>query len=142
MNDKRFQYSKMLVFVTGIMFIVSLAYCLTRDISDLSDATLYTVAITVTGGVFGSAIIWYEKKSQAENVSKIQMQRVKDVARVEFEVYEKKVRLKKELGILDTDDCGEDFHIDEQINAAVETADTFLNDKMQDAVSEPEIETY
>lgn len=141
MNDKKFQYSKMLVFVTGIIFVLSLAYCLTKDISNVSDLTIYTVAITVTGGVFSSAIIWYEKKSQAENVSKIQMQQIKDVAKVEFEVYEKKVRLQKEMGIIESDDC-DDFHIDNQVDATIDTAESFLKDKMCDAVSEPEIKSY
>jgi len=140
------QYSKVLVLITGLVFAVSLAFCLTRDISNVYDVSLYTVAITVTGGVFGSAIIWYEKKAQAENVSKIQLQHIKDVAKVEFDVYEKKVRLQKELGIIGAPevgmDDGGDFHVDEQMMEAVEQDGNFLNEKKNDAISEPEIQTH
>jgi len=143
---KRPQYSKILVLVTGIIFLICLWYCLTRDASNVYDMSLYTGAVTITGGVFGSAIIWYEKKSQAENVSKIKLQHVKDVAKIEFNLYEKKIRLQKELGIIgETDtDAGDDgdSYIDDQLGKAVEQDGSYLDDKESDATSEPEIQTY
>lgn len=139
---KNVQYSKLLVFFTGTLFLLSLIYCITRDISSVYDTSLYTAAITITGGVFGSAIIWYEKKAQAENVSKIQLQHIKDTAKIEFSMYEKKLRLQQELGILGEADSEADFSIEEQANEAVESDSSYLSEKLNDATSEPEIQTY
>lgn len=144
--EKWFQYSKIIVFVTGAIFFITLFFCLTRDFENVYDATVYVTAVTVTGGVFGSAIIWYEKKAQAENVSKIQIQHVKDTAEIEFNIYERKVRLQKELGILGKPDIGMDeenmMHADESLNNAITRDQNYLESKMDDSVSDPEMQAY
>ncbi len=145
-EEKRFQYSKIIVFVSGAIFIATLFFCLTRDYSSIYDASLHVAAVTVTGGVFGSAIVWYEKKAQAENISKMQLQHVKDVAEIEFNIYERKVRLQKELGILGKPDIGMDdegmMHVDEQLGEAISKDQNYLDARMDDSTSEPEIQAY
>lgn len=145
-SDRWLQYSKIIVFASGALFVATLAFCLTRDFSGIYDTSLYVVSVTVTGGVFGSAIIWYEKKSQAENVSKMQLQHVKDIAEIELDIYERKVRFQKELGILGKPDIGMDdenlFHVDEQLNEAIGKDTNYLDAKMDDSTSEPEMQSY
>lgn len=144
--ERWLQYSKIIVFVSGAFFVATLAYCLTRDLSSVYDVSLYVTGITVTGSVFGSAIIWYEKKSQAENVSKIQLQHVKDIAEVEFGIYERKVRLQKELGIIGQPDIGMDdtnqFHVDEQLDEAINRDSNYLGAKLDDSTSDPDLQSY
>jgi len=145
-TKREWQYSKAIVAITGVVFVCVLIFCFTRNIDSVYDLSLYTATVTVTGGVFGSALVWYEKKSQAENVSKIQLQHIKDTAKLEYAIYEKKLRLKKELGILCQSDIGMDdngdFHIDEQVDGAVDRDSEYLSEKMNDATSDPEIQTY
>lgn len=144
--EKRFQYSKLLVLASCAIFITTLIYCLLRDFSCVYDASVYITAISITGGVFGSSIVWYEKKAQAENVSKMQLQHIKDIAEIELDIYSRKVRLQKELGILGLPDIGMDdenvFHVDEHMSEAIDRDHNYLNTKLDDSTSEPEIQVY
>lgn len=144
--DKWLQYSKLIVIVSGIVFISILVYCLSVDYSTVLDVSIYSVAITITGGIFGSSIVWYEKKAQVENVAKIQLRHIKEVSKVEFETYEKKVRLQKELGILDAPDVPMDeednFSVDDTMGDAVDRDLDFLDSIRDSAEEEPELQSY
>lgn len=141
--EKWLQYSKILVVVTGIIFICTLVFCLTRETNSYYDTTIYAACITAAAGVFGSALIWYEKKSQAENVSKIKIQHVKDIAEIEIANYEKKLELKKKYGVLNRpEDDGEGGYLHNQLVEAITEDDTFLDGKMDDATAEPEMQSY
>lgn len=144
--EKWFQFSKLIVLVSGVIFIGTLVICISKDLSSLYDSSMYLGAITVTGGVFGSAIVWYEKKSQAENVAKIQLQHIKDLSEIEFNVYERKVRLQKELHILGQPDIPMDpegvSHVDEALEAVINRSLTHLDTSMEEATSAPEMQAY
>lgn len=147
-KDKRYikpQFSKILVFVSGAIFVLAVIWCLFGNVASLYDTSLQVTIITVCGGIFGSAIIWYEKKAQAENVSKIKLQHVKEISQLEFDTYEKKLRLQQELGILgsstETDD-GCDFHVDEMYDDAVNSDNMYVDSKMDDATTDPDIQNY
>lgn len=66
----KINYTKALVFITGLIFICSVftSYVLTAcgvDISDISVQNTIT-----TGAVFAVSIVGYQKKAEAENLSK------------------------------------------------------------------------
>lgn len=141
---KWFQCSKVLCYVSGVVFISTLVRCLSADLSALYDTAVYVTAISVTGAVFGSTLVWYAKKAQAENVARIKIQHVKEVAKVEFALWKKKVHLQKELGLIGTplDDTMEEFHVDEEFDDAVSKDSEYLNTQLETSVTDPELENY
>lgn len=138
-NQKRFQFSKAIVFVTGAIFILTLMYCLYLMQTVGLDLTLGITAITSTAGMFGASIIWYLKKSQAENVIKLRTSYMREVAKTEWELYEKKARLKKELSLEDDYDLN-DSHINNMCDEAISSGDSYLSQQFENATTDPEIE--
>lgn len=141
---KWFQCSKVLCYVAGVVFCITLAYCLRINANDIYDMTMFATAISVTGAVFGSTLVWYAKKAQAENVARIKIQHVKEVAKVEFALWKKKVYLQKELGLIGTplDDTMEEFHVDEEFDDAVSKDSEYLNTQLETSAADPELENY
>ena len=139
-KSKKFQFSKFIVFVTGIVFILTLMYCLYLMRTVGLDLTLGVTAITATSGMFGAGIIWYLKKSQAENVIKLRVAYAEALTKNEWELFEKKARLKKELE-LETETELEDSHIDSMRDEAINDGNLYLAQQFEDATTEPEIDT-
>lgn len=129
--------------MSGVVFIATLLHCLSVDLSALYDTAVYVTAISVTGAVFGSTLVWYAKKAQAENVSRIKIEHVKETAKVEWELWQKKVRLQKELGLnVPLDEGMEEFHVDEELDNAVSKDSEYLDGQMDGSTADPELESY
>lgn len=129
--------------MSGVVFIATLFHCLNVDLSALYDTAVYVTAISVTGAVFGSTLVWYAKKAQAENVSRIKIEHVKETAKVEWELWQKKVRLQKELGLnVPLDEGMEEFHVDEELDNAVSKDNEYLDGQMDGSAADPELESY
>lgn len=129
--------------MSGVVFIATLFHCLNVDLSALYDTAVYVTAISVTGAVFGSTLVWYAKKAQAENVSRIKIEHVKETAKVEWELWQKKVQLQKELGLnVPLDEGMEEFHVDEELDNAVSKDNEYLDGQMDGSAADPELESY
>lgn len=139
---KWFQCSKVLCYVSGVVFIATLSRCLSADLAALYDTAVYVTAISVTGAVFGSTLVWYAKKAQAENVSRIRIEHVKETARVEWELWRKKAQLQKKLGLDGSVNDMEEFHVDDELDAAVAKDGEYLDGQMDSCAADPEIESY
>ena len=59
--ENKYQYSKKIPIVTGVIFISFTL--LSMFFGNIIDSTLAMTSISVSGGIFGSSIIWYLKKS-------------------------------------------------------------------------------
>lgn len=138
-KQKKFQFSKAIVFVTGTIFILTLGYCLYLMQNVGLDLTLGVTAITSTAAMFAASIVWYLKKSQAENVIKIRISYAEALKKMEWELYEKKARLKKELSLEDDYDLN-DSHIDSMLDEAINSDNSYLSQQFEDATTDPEIE--
>lgn len=99
-------------------------------------------AISVTGAVFGSTLVWYAKKAQAENVSRIKIEHVKETAKVEWDLWQKKAKLQKKLGLDGSVNDMEEFHVDEELDAAVAKDGEYLDGQMDSSTADPELESY
>lgn len=139
---KWLQCSKVLCYVSGVVFIATLAHCLSVDLSALYDTAVYVTAISVTGAVFGSTLVWYAKKAQAENVSRIKIEHVKETAKVEWDLWQKKAKLQKKLGLDGSVNDMEEFHVDEELDAAVAKDGEYLDGQMDSSTADPELESY
>ena len=66
---KKPEFSKLLVFSSAVIFVINLA--LGYIFSWLGkDTSLFAYSIPITGGVLGSAVVFYLNKAKTENVCK------------------------------------------------------------------------
>lgn len=138
---KKYQFCKCIVVLMCIIFVLTLCYCLYLIQNSALDLTLGITAITVTGALFSSTIIWYMKKAQAENVIKLRMTYTEAAARIEYEVYEKKMRLKKELGMQDETEFEESV-LDEMYTDAIHNDNAYFDSQFEEATSSQESEVH
>lgn len=127
---RKVEFSKKLVIVTGLLFILSL-FLVRADMKEGYDISSYaTQIILTTGGIFGASIVFYLNKAKIENLSK---------ARIRF------VLLRLRLEIRLKDQIPEEAYnlILEEINAIDRMMDTKLDGALEEAIqSEVEIQNY
>jgi type III secretion system FlhB-like substrate exporter len=66
-------FSKKIIIVTGIIFILSLLDLRSLAVSGVDISSYATQQILATGGIFGASIVFYLNKSKIENLSKGQI---------------------------------------------------------------------
>lgn len=105
-EDKKFSYSKILPITTGSIFLIVIIFSFIAigfpDDFGNSAAVLGTM-LGAAGGVFGSSIIWYMKKAQAENVYKLDLAVFKEKSALELEQYEKILQIKDKYHLTDVE---------------------------------------
>lgn len=95
------QYSKILPLLTGLIFVAVLIKGFTMDFSTVIDTAFYVTATTVSGGIFGTCIVNYLRKSQLENVQKIK-ENVYEIATNErLKFIREYLKLKQEYNLTD-----------------------------------------
>ena len=78
---KKKEFSKIIIFVAFITFILTLVTgCILAW--NGRDTSLFCYAIPSTGGVVGSAAIFYYRKAQAENSVKLQLYTLEEIYRL------------------------------------------------------------
>lgn len=106
-KEKTFTTSKIYVMVTGIIFLFVLFFVMYLYLSNKIDNTFDTAAIvtmiTVTGGIFGSTLVWYSKKAASENHYKLRMALYRDASVTRLNFNEAMLKLKKEYDVTDED---------------------------------------
>lgn len=140
---KKFQFSKLLPVFTGLIFFVCVYYAFHIDYSSVIDTAVYCTALTISGGIFGTTIVWYLKKSQAENTYKIKIGLYQEVNKQEI-LYNKTMAILKEKYNLTDEDVAEL----ENSSLALMKYDAFqdvnghVNAVMEDAVQTIEQQNY
>lgn len=69
-KSKKLEFSKVIVILTAILFILSLLDIRSGVRAGLDVSGYATQLIVTTGGIFGASIIFYLNKSKIENLSK------------------------------------------------------------------------
>lgn len=130
-NSKRGkEFSKKIVIVTGILFILSLLDIRGAVRGGFDVSGYATQQIVTTGGIFGASIIFYLNKSKIENLSK---------GKIRF------VLLKLRLELKLKDKISEENYqlILEEINEIENMLDSKLDGSLEEAIQrELEIQNY
>ena len=141
-KDKKVTFSKILLMVTGTIFIavgIFVAYMYgSGKIANAYDTTAIVTLITVTGTIFASNLCWYSKKSASENHYKLRMSLYKESADVRYEFNEKMAKLMKDYKLTqyDVDEIESKSNCDEFMNDAL--TNTVMELDTLQAISESE----
>ena len=100
-NKNKFQFSKIIVVILFIIFIICLYNGLTINLENYTDLTVVAASITVSGGLCGSGVIYYLKKSQSENNVKLKIEMYKVASRERAKYNAKMMLLKKKFEMSD-----------------------------------------
>lgn len=145
-NDKKFSYSKMLVFVTGFIFILVLAFVFylytSANIDSNIDVTVLVTCVTVTGTIFASNLCWYSKKAAGENNYKLRMSLYRDSSEVRLHYNECMMKLMKQYDMSedDIDKINSDSDMDEMMDSALNDTVNNLDENRDDSSSLNEIQ--
>ena len=147
-REKKFTYSKIQVFITGVIFLSSILFVaylyISGKITDAFDTTAIVTMITVSGAIFGSNLCWYSKKAASENQYKLRMSLFADSARVRLDYNEKMMLLMKKYNMAqeDIDRINESGDSDDFMESSIQDVVTGLDTAKDIADSENTIETF
>ena len=147
-NEKKFTYSKIQVFITGVIFLSSILFVaylyISGKITDAFDTTAIVTMITVSGAIFGSNLCWYSKKAASENQYKLRMSLFADSAKVRLDYNEKMMVLMKKYNMTqeDIDRINESGDSDDFMESSIQDVVTGLDTAKDIADSENTIETF
>lgn len=138
------QYSKILPIITGIIFIGTLIKGFTMDFGAVMDTTFYVSGLTISGGLFGSAIISYLRKAQLENVQKIKGNIYSLATTERLRFIEESYKLKIKYGMTDSDieEAEMISPMDEFENDALNSMSLTGDMAMDEASEKVEIQNY
>lgn len=122
--NKHFQFSKIIIIIMLVIFVYTLYRVLNFQSNTESyvDTAVFCTCLTVVGGILGTALIQYFKKSATENIPKIQTTLYKDTMNIRLEYNKKMMQYQKEFQM--TDD--EIYEIENQ-SQMDEISDSVLN---------------
>jgi len=130
-NSKRgVEFSKKIVIVTGLLFILSLLDLRSLAVQGIDISSYATQQIVATGGIFGASVIFYLNKSKIENLSK---------GRIRF------VLLKLRLELKIKDQIPEETYaiVLDEINKISGMMESKLDSSLEDAIQkEIDIQTF
>lgn len=102
-KKRKIEFSKIITIISIVLFGIVLYKSFTCNATDYMDTAFIVTAITVTGGICGTCIVWMLKKSQSENVIKIRMGMYEDVKRVQLDFNEQMLILQNKYNVSDED---------------------------------------
>lgn len=97
--NKKFSFTKIIVCAVIALFVATLIWVLSHPVEDYEQASLYATALTVTGSVMLTTLIFYSKKSQAENIQKIKAGYYGQTLNLRLKYNEKMLKLRKKYGV-------------------------------------------
>ena len=141
---KKIQYSKLLPIITVVIFVVCLYKGYTADFSTMLDVSFYVTAITLSGGVFGTCLVGYLKKSQSENAVKLKTELYKVASQERLHYNEQMMILKNKYMLSDEElsDIEADSPMDDFATNALSDVETFIDETQADADESIELQTY
>ncbi len=143
MNNKNFQYSKIITLISIIIFCGCIVRCFCMDISTVYDLSVYGIIITSSGALCATAVVWYLKNSQAEKVAKIRADIYRIISEEKYKYNEKMFELKARYEYTEEDisDIEEDSPFEELEQEAMDSLNSSVDDAMDEATSSIEIQT-
>lgn len=147
-HKKSFTWSKGIVLVTGILFIVVVLFTLymyiTGSISSVYDTASLGICISVSGAIFGSNLVWYSKKAASENHFKLRIALFSDSAKIRLQYNEEMMKLMKQYDMSEEDiekinDSGD---LDDMMNSSISKVIEGLDQDQDDCESRNELETF
>ena len=147
-KDKKITWSKGMLLCIAIIFIsvIGLVFWLyiSGSIQNMYDVTLLCTVVTVTGGIFGSTLVWYSKKAGSENQYKLRMGMYEESARVRLDYNKKMMQMKKkydmsEDDIIEIDSSGD---MDEFMDSAQSSITSGLDEAQAEFDSPNTLEIY
>lgn len=148
MKDKKVTWSKGMLLCSTLIFIsvIGLVFWLyiSGNIQNMYDVTLLATVVTVTGGIFGSNLVWYSKKAGSENQYKLRMGMYEESAKVRLNYNEKMMQMKLQYNmteddIMEIDSTGD---VDEFMDSALSNATAGLDEAQLEFDSPNTLETY
>jgi len=101
MNKKNQEYSKRILFWTMLIFCINL-FCSLLFSWYGKDTSIFMYSIPTTGGIFGSAIVFYLNKAKLENVCKGKIQFFKFKMKWLEKHPEHQIQIENELSNIDS----------------------------------------
>ena len=147
-EEKKLTYSKLIVLITAIIFVVCLLLSfyafLTSTVDTAIDTTVLVTAITVSGSIFGSNLCWYSKKAAGENNYKLRMALYKDSTETRLKYNEEMMKLMKEYDISEEDieKINDSADIDDMMDNALNDTISNLDENRDDCSSLNEIQNF
>lgn len=135
--NKQFQFSKLIIVIMLIIFVYTLYQVLHFQFNTDSyvDTAAFCTIFTVVGGVFGTALIQYFKKSATENIPKIQTSLYKETTDIRLEYNKQMMELKHKYNMTDDDiyEIENQSQIDEISDNVLSNAVSELDARSSDA---------
>lgn len=141
---KKLEFSKLITIISIVLFCIVLYSSFHYNFDTYMDTAFLVTAITVTGGICGTCIVWMLKKSQSENLIKIRMGMYKDVKDIQLDFNEKMFELQKKYNVSEEDlyKTSESGNIDEFANDILSETNSEIVERTYDANSNIEIQNY
>ena len=143
-EKSKFQFSKLIVLITCIIFIICLYNGLTVNVEGYTDLTVIATTITVSGGMFGSAIIYYLKKSQSENNVKLKIELYKVASEERLKYNEQMMILKQKYTLSEEDlmSIEDNSPMDDFESEALSAIGNIISTSESEADSPVELQNY
>lgn len=123
MNKKNKEYSKRILFWAMLIFCINL-FCSLLFSWYGKDTSIFMYSIPTTGGIFGSAIVFYLNKAKLENVCKGKIQFFKFKMKWLEKHPEHQIQIENELSNIDSALTSK---IDSEMEAAISEEITIQN---------------
>ena len=140
--ENKYQYSKKIPIVTGVIFISFTL--LSMFFGDIIDSTLAMTSISVSGGIFGSSIIWYLKKSQVENSFKLKCEQLKQTVNYRLYFIEESLKLQKKYNVssYQIDEIESKGPIDEMENSTMDNLSQIVDEYDREGHEKINLQNY
>lgn len=137
MNNKKFQYSKILPLITFALFCGCIIKCFSMDISNAYDLSIYAAIITSSGALCLTSIVWYLKNSQAEKVARIKSETYKIISEERFKYNARMLKLQAKYKYTEEEiwEIENDSPMDELEQDALNSLNSSVDSAMEEAVT-------
>lgn len=134
----KIQYSKLLAITVIIVYVATLIYTLVSGV----DTTVAMTALTVSGSIALTTIIFYMKNSWVEKTARVKLDIVKETAKNRLDYNKKMLLFLKENGLSreQLDEVEMDSVIDDIDNNSVDSLNNSIDSTLDEASSD--IESY
>lgn len=142
-TNKRVQYSKIITFLTFILFCGCIIRCFFVDITTAYDLSLYATIITTSGMLSLTSIVWYLKNSQAEKVARIKAETYRIISEERYKYNKKMLELKSKYKYTDEEvfEIESNSPLDELEQDALDSMNSSIDSAMEEAAEPIEAQT-
>lgn len=134
-NNKRIQYSKIITLLTFILFCICIIVCLSMDVSNAYDLSIYASVVTSSGALCLTAVVWYLKNSQAEKVARIKAETYKIISDERYKYNKKMLELRAKHKYSDEEifEIENESPLDELESSALDSMNSSIDCAMDEA---------